>query len=499
MPLQVIKDQSVISSITVVESIKRWTLNFTDVMNNNNKYYNMEVVKSDKNKFYLFTQYGRVGGTAAKEYRSANSQTEAESEGEKIIKSKIKKGYAEVKLARSDVGSEIGKTKVDTAVSIETLKKLGATITEEPSVASKLHTEVQGLVRTWFGVTQEFIDLNLDTAKCPLGQLSADQLDLARNILNDARQQVSLKKPDVLELNKLTNQYYSNIPHNFGYRRLDADALRLDTNDKVDKAFDILDVFADAKNVQAVISKKSAVDSQYATLNAEMEYVEPGDPTWKWLEAMVHETRASNHTGLGKLKVHKIFKVKRNNEDKTFLENAERIAKECGKFDPSPVYSTLVKKRPDLSKDLQALYQKANILPGWHGTRRANMIGITTKGLLIRPSGVIHAGSMYGDGIYWAVHSTKSINYCDVKGSYWAQGQNKTAYLFLGDVAFGNQKMAGGSHMYTKKNISPNHSVWAKSGGNSGLYNDELITYTATGPEQQHALRYIIEFETQAK
>jgi hypothetical protein len=159
----------------------------------------------------------------------------------------------------------------------------------------------------------------------------------------------------------------------------------------------------------------------------------------------------------------------------------------------------LVKKRPDLSKEMQELYQKANILPGWHGTRRANMIGITTKGLLIRPSGVIHAGSMYGDGIYWAVHSTKSINYCDVRGSHWAQGNNKTAYLFLGDVAFGNQEMAGGSRMYTKKNISPNHSVWAKSGGNSGLYNDELITYTASGPGQQHALRYIIEFETQAK
>jgi len=189
----------------------------------------------------------------------------------------------------------------------------------------------------------------------------------------------------------------------------------------------------------------------------------------------------------------------RNNEDKYFMDTAEKIAKECGKWSPSPVYSNLVKKRPDVPKELQELYMKANILPGWHGTRRANMIGITTKGLLIRPSGVIHAGSMYGDGIYWAVHSTKSINYCDVRGSHWAQGNNKTAYLFLGDVAFGNQEMAGGSRMYTKKNIAPNHSVWAKSGGNSGLYNDELITYTASGPGQQHALRYIIEFETQAK
>jgi poly [ADP-ribose] polymerase len=126
------------------------------------------------------------------------------------------------------------------------------------------------------------------------------------------------------------------------------------------------------------------------------------------------------------------------------------------------------------------------------------MIGITTKGLLIRPSGVIHAGSMYGDGIYWATNSTKSINYCDVKGSYWAQGANQTAYLFLADVAYGNQQIAGGSYMYTKKNIAPNHSVWAKAGAGA-VYNDELITYTATGPGQQHNIRYIIEFETQAR
>lgn len=498
MTLPVIKDQSVIDKIKVVESIKRWTLNKTDLVENNNKFYNLEIVQSSDSKFYLFTVYGRVGANGAKEYRSTSSQAEAEREAESIIKSKTKKGYVEVKLAKSDVGSEIGKTKVDATVTVESLKKAGVKITEEPQAASKLHTEVQDLVRTWFGATQEFLELNLDTKKCPLGQLSLDQIDKAKQILEEARTLVSMKKPPVDELNKLTNSYYSNIPHVLP-RFPDINLLRFDDNPKIDKAFDILDVFADAKNVQAVISKKSAVDSQYATLNAELEYVDPKDPTFKWLEAMVLETRASNHSGLGKLKVHKVFKLARNNEDKYFMDNAEKIAKECGKWSPSPIYSNLVKRRPDVPKELQELYQKANILPGWHGTRRANMIGITTKGLLIRPSGVIHAGSMYGDGIYWAVHSTKSMNYCDVKGSYWAQGANKTAYLFLGDVAFGNQEMAGGSRMYTRKNIHPNHSVWAKSGGNSGLYNDELITYTASGPSQQHALRYIIEFETQAK
>lgn len=477
---------------------RRVTFNFTDIINNNNKYYNLEIQVAKTGEARIFTQYARVGGTPAKEYRVCDSSSHAESESDKIVKEKNKKGYVEVKLVRADVGSDVGKAKVEAnTMTVEVAKKAGVKVEEEDESSSKLHGEVKDLIRTWFGVTQKFIELNLDTKKCPLGQLSLDQITKGKDILEEARKIVHQKKADVTELNTLTNQYYSNIPHNFGYTRINADVLRFDDDNKIDRAFDILDVFNDAKNVQSVISKKSPVDAQYATLNANLEWVDPTDPTWKWLDTMLHETRASNHHFLGKLKTHKIFKVARSGEDKNFIANAEEIAKECGKHAPSDVYARFVKNRPDVPKELQDLYKKANICPGWHGTRRANMIGITTKGLLIRPSGVAHAGSMYGDGIYWATNSTKSINYCDVKGSYWAQGTNKTAYLFLGDVAFGNQKIVSSSNFYSKSSIKPYHSVFAKAG--SAVYNDELITYTATGAQQQHALRYIIEFETQVR
>lgn len=494
MSKPVIKEGSI--NVSIKDVFKRYTLNFTDIINNNNKFYNLECIESNDSKFYLLTTYGRVGASGVKEYRLCTDKSDVEKEALSIIKAKNKKGYVEVKLLKSDVGSDVGKSKVEAnSVSIDTLKKMGVEVKEE-NESSKLHPKVQDLVRTWFGVTQEFIELNLDVKKCPLGQLSLDQIDKAKQILEETRTQVHSKKPDVQELNKLTSLYYSNIPHVLGHR-INADALRFDDDTKIDRAFDILDVFSDAKNIQGVISKRNSVDSQFNTLNANLEYLDESDPTWKWIDSMLHQTRASNHSFLGKLKTHKIFKVARKNEQDVFLKNAEKIAKECGRFQPSETYSKLVASRPDVPKDLQELYKMANVCPGWHGTRRANMIGITTKGLLIRPSGVIHAGSMYGDGIYWATNSTKSINYCDVKGSYWAQGGNKTAYLFLADVAYGNYKMANGSYLYNKKNISPAHSVFAKAGG--GVYNDELITYNPTGADQQHNIRYIIEFETLIK
>jgi len=478
--------------------VKRTTLNYTDIVNNSNKFYNLEIQVAPSGESRIYTNYGRVGGTIAREYRICKNQIHAESESDKIIKSKVKKGYVEVKLVKAEIGSEVGKAKIESSkISLTDLEKAGIKIQTDQKDESILHPEVQNLVRTWFGVTAEFVELNLDTKKCPLGQLSIDQITKGKNILEEARQIVHSKKPDQIELNKLTNLYYSNIPHNFGYTRINADALRLDADDKLDKAFDILDIFNDAKNVQNVMSRKNSVDSQYVTLNTDVEWLDPKSPTWQWLDVMLHNTRASNHSFLGKLKTHKIFKINRKGEEERFLKVAEKIAKECGKHNPSDVYAKLVRERPDVSKELQDLYKNANVCPGWHGTRRANMIGITTKGLLIRPSGVTHAGSMYGDGIYWATNSTKSINYCDVKGSYWAQGNNRTAYLFLGDVAFGKQKIASGSHFYTNKNIEPHHSVFAKAG--SAVYNDELITYHPTGPNQQHWLRYIVEFETQVK
>ena len=477
------------------EVASRRTLNCTKIDSNNNKYYSAEIWQLKNGKTKLFTEYGRVGAqNPAREIRMCDSQYHAEQVLETLIKSKIKKGYVEVKLLKADVGSDKGKSQLQKdQVSVDSLKKAGVKIKE--SEPSKLHSEVQDLVRTWFGSTAKFVESNLDTKKCPLGQLSLDQVTKGKDILDESRKIVHGKSRDkTTELNKLTSMYYSNIPHVLPHR-INADILRFDDDAKIDKAMDILDVFQDAKNVQKLLTVKSNIDSQYSTLNAELEYLDPSTPTWKWINRLFLETKARNHGGLGKISICKIFKLRRNHEQELMIASAEKIAKECGKYEPSKVYSALVKERPDIPKELAELYKKANILPGWHGTRRANMIGITTKGLLIRPSGVVHTGSMYGDGIYWATQSSKSINYTDIRGSYWARGSSDTAYLFLADVAYGKYKRVNGARYYSKTSIAPAHSVFAE-GGNSGVINDEIITYTPSGPGQQHCMKYIVEFTT---
>jgi len=471
----------------------RRTLNFTDIVENNNKYYNLEIQVAKNGNARVFTQYGRVGAVnAAKEVRVCTDKTHAEAVVAQIIKEKTKKGYNEIELVQSDVGSEKGKLKIETQlVSVETLEKSGIKV--EKAVESNLHFEVRSLVGQWFNATAQFIEVNLDTKKCPLGQLSLTQITKGRDILNECRKLTQMSRTPVDELNRLTSAYYGNIPHNLG-RKIDADILRFDSDERIDKGLDILDIFTDAKNAEKVLAPRSGVDAQYATLNSEISFIPPQEILYKWLEKMLLETRASNHGGLGRIKLHRAFSVNKKSESAHFGRTAEQIASECGKQVFPDALKRVASERPDVPKELQDTYRRANVLPVWHGTRRANMVGITTKGLLIRPSGVPHAGSMFGDGIYWAAHSTKSINYTDARGSYWAAGGADKAFLFLADCAFGNQRIVNDAQFFRKSDLRKDHSVWAKSG--RSLVNDELIVYNGSGNGQQHNIKYILEFST---
>jgi poly [ADP-ribose] polymerase len=121
----------------------------------------------------------------------------------------------------------------------------------------------------------------------------------------------------------------------------------------------------------------------------------------------------------------------------------------------------------------------------WHGSRNENWFNILQTGLLIRPSGAVHTGSMFGDGIYFADKAQKSIGYSSLRGSYWANGGDNKAFLALFDVHLGNQKEIL-HHDSSCYKLSDNvlkkegyDSVFAKGGAD--LRNNEYIVYK---PEQ---------------
>lgn len=72
----------------------------------------------------------------------------------------------------------------------------------------------------------------------------------------------------------------------------------------------------------------------------------------------------------------------------------------------------------------------------WHGSRNENWWSIIRTGLVLRPSAVI-TGKMFGYGIYFAPKPQKSLGYCSLSGSYWANGSEKTGFMALYDTAYG--------------------------------------------------------------
>lgn len=129
----------------------------------------------------------------------------------------------------------------------------------------------------------------------------------------------------------------------------------------------------------------------------------------------------------------------------------------------------------------------------WHGSRNENWFNILQTGLLIRPSGAVHSGSMFGDGIYFADKAQKSIGYSSLSGSYWAKGSDNKAFLALFDVSVGKQKEIL-HHTSSCSSLSDKvmkkegyDSVFAKGGAD--LRNNEYIIYRS----EQCTVSHLIE------
>jgi poly [ADP-ribose] polymerase len=128
----------------------------------------------------------------------------------------------------------------------------------------------------------------------------------------------------------------------------------------------------------------------------------------------------------------------------------------------------------------------------FHGSRNENWFNLLQSGVLIRPAGAVHTGSMFGDGIYLADKAQKARGYTSLRGSYWAKGSSNQGFIALFDSHLGNQKEI------TKHNSScyslcesilkkeGYDSVFAKGGYD--LINNEYVLYNSKQCTISHLL-----------
>ncbi len=131
----------------------------------------------------------------------------------------------------------------------------------------------------------------------------------------------------------------------------------------------------------------------------------------------------------------------------------------------------------------------------WHGSRNENWLSIVDMGLLIRPTGVLTTGSMFGNGIYFADKFQKSKGYTSARGSYWAHGKDSTGFMAIFNVHVGRQLQLSQHERWC---YDMNRTKLARRGDYDSIFansargflmNSEYVVYDAS----QVTIAYLVE------
>lgn len=406
-----------------------------------NKVYIMEEQSDGKIK----CEYGRVGKALTTVFKNSN-------EWNKVYKSKInpKKGYKDVTdmIVEAMTEDKDGKSTNSKTADIKCSKV--------KSLFDDLMAFANKSIQKNYKVTQESV--------------TEAQVDAAQDVLNKAVKLVK-KGMDIKPLNDLLIELYTIIPRKMNDVRdflassADSDADVDWVNNFLSNEQDTLDTMAGQVKLlkQQKEAESKASDSEddkpKEITILEQIGIEVSEETDTEQLALINKLLGSNAS-----RAKKIFKC--------VNKKTQAI------FDANFAKAKVKKKR---------LY--------WHGSRNENWFNIIQTGLMIRPSGAVHTGSMFGDGIYFANKSQKSLGYTSVRGSYWASGSSNKGYLALFDVHLGNEKHIthhDSSCYRLSKSVLDKEgfdSVYAHGGAD--LRNDEFIIYDG----KQCTIAYIIEIQ----
>lgn len=403
-------------------TLRKEMLNFADIMNNNNKFYEL-VISESGSEFVLDLRWGRVGASAQSSTKRFSTREAADKEFDKKMKSKEKKGYVRLMMADAEVAVTSAPKK-----------------SKNKDASIDVSQEVLDLISKLLGASKGFVRENVQT---PVGKLSATQVSMGRKELAKITKKLGLKRAvSDAEYLELSNSFYRLIPIVFNHTG-GGSSLVINTAEKVAKYSDLLDV------MESLVSANVSDDivDQYASMGLSMNCLKKTDTEYKRLEKLVTDTKAPNHNfNMHVTNVYEVASMKHPEE-----------------FNPYGV-------------DTMELF---------HGSRTPNIIHVLQQGLRIKPSGAVHTGSMFGDGIYFASNSTKSANYCWGFGS---RSRGETFYMFVCEVATGRIKDYQSAESGLKSAPRGYNSVRGKKG--SYLMNDEYIVYR----ESQVQIKYVIEF-----
>tara|TARA_R110000850_G_scaffold116989_3_gene233165 strand:- start:80747 stop:82048 length:1302 start_codon:yes stop_codon:yes gene_type:complete len=407
-----------------------------------NKVYIMEE-QSDGN---IKCEYGRVGKNMVTVYKKSH-------EWDKVLRSKVnpRKGYTDV----TDM--------------------ISTTVTTDPSSGSTASTATDikdSAVKKLFDELMAFANKSIQkNYKVTQDSVTEAQVDAAQDILTEAGKLVKNGLKDFKGVNDLLIKLYTIIPRKMD----DVRDYLIDTEDDVNDVSKIKNFLANEQDtLDTMAGQVKLLNQQKASIVTDDDDATDTPSQITLLEQMGLEVSIETDPK----QIALVKKLMGSTEGRH-----RKIYKCVNKKTQATFDKHFGKKR---FKDRKLF---------WHGSRNENWFNIVQTGLMIRPSGAVHTGSMFGDGIYFANKAQKSLGYSSARGSYWTGGGSNKGFLALYDVYHGKQKDITN---HTSSCYSLSKSVMDREGydsvfahGGADLRNDEFIIYDG----KQCTIAYLIEYE----
>lgn len=379
-------------------------LNQTNVGENNNKFYLIQVLEADDGgRFMVFYRWGRVGVKGQDKLQGPYTSRDS------AIQEFEQKFYAKTKNHWSDRKEFICYPKTYTWLEMDyserenesdVQKKPESALRNQPR-ETQLEPRIAKFISLICNISmmkQQMMEIGYNAEKLPLGKLSKSTILKGYDVLKRIADVIDQSDRKVLE--QLSGEFYTVIPHDFGFKKMRE--FVIDTPHKLKCKLEMVEALGEIELATKLLNddigmQEDPLYSHYQRLQCELKPVEVDSEEFSMVAKYMHNTHAKTHSNYS-VDIVQLFRVYRGCED-------ERFKKFSG-----------MKNRMLL----------------WHGSRLTNWTGILSQGLRIAPPEAPVTGYMFGKGVYFADMFSKSANYC------YASNATTSGVLLLCEVALGD-------------------------------------------------------------
>lgn len=416
--------------------VKSYNYIFVGVESNNNKYWRGLLYDDGTGA----SEFGRVG------YDGQRCEYKSHAIVERKATEKLKKGYTELKTVGGPSSSTATSTHTVNNSDLREIAKSQLVKTSNPTLDRLIDRLVQANVHRITSSTQIQFNSSTGLFSTPLGIVTPDGIIEARDLLVVLNGCVSQRDWTSSKMLDAIGRYLRIVPQAVGMR------------------LNVRDLFPDASSIQKQSDVLDSLEASYAALQTQ-------------------KPAATTPTGKP---VEQVFKVdldilQNGHEYNRLVDWYEKSKKSMHGYGNIRVRQIFVVNVHEMTNAFES--KTIPIQDVFHGTSMGNCLSILKSGLRISPPSTAKiAGKLFGNGVYGALSSSKSLGYTFDR---WGQGGvGDAGWLFVCQFAMGKTYT---TTAYGCSKPGGYDSIWAKASPN-GLKNDELIVFRNSQVKITHLL-----------